>query len=107
MQILTTLNLFDNQIGNEGAQYFADVLQANKVRDILYLFITYLLHHSIQTLTTLNLPSNDISDEGVQHLAKMLQNNTVNKFYYCILLYFYHYCFFSRHLQRLIYIRTR
>jgi Ran GTPase-activating protein (RanGAP) involved in mRNA processing and transport len=84
------LNLFANQIGNEGVQYFADILQINKVRAILQSSTTYRhYYHSTQTLTAIHFPSNDISDNGVQHLARMLQNNTVSKLSFILLLYPY------------------
>ncbi|CAF4150431.1 unnamed protein product, partial [Adineta steineri] len=56
-QTLTTLNLYDSQIGDQGAQHLANALQINK------------------TLTTFNLYNNEIGDQGAQHLANALQIN--------------------------------
>ena len=43
IQILTTLNLQQNQIGDEGAQYLANTLQCNQVEEALSLFVIYWL----------------------------------------------------------------
>jgi Ran GTPase-activating protein (RanGAP) involved in mRNA processing and transport len=55
---LTTLDLYDNEIGDEGAKHLAQTLQINR------------------TLTTLHLYSNQIGAEGAEHLAEALQVNT-------------------------------
>ncbi|HBC71321.1 MAG TPA: hypothetical protein DCZ38_00870, partial [Coxiellaceae bacterium] len=55
---VTTLNLFSNDIGPEGAKALAGVLKENK------------------TLTTLNLGSNNIDSEGAKALAGVLKVNT-------------------------------
>jgi Ran GTPase-activating protein (RanGAP) involved in mRNA processing and transport len=36
MQTLTTLDLKDNGVGAEGAQYLAQALHSNKVRELLF-----------------------------------------------------------------------
>ena len=54
---VTTLNLFSNDIGPEGAKALAGVLKENK------------------TLTTLNLGSNNIDSEGAKALAAALEVN--------------------------------
>jgi hypothetical protein len=36
IQTLRTLILIDNKIGNEGAQYLANALQINRVRQFFY-----------------------------------------------------------------------
>jgi hypothetical protein len=41
IQTLTTINLEDNNIGDEGAQHLAHGLHGNVVRDVLSLSITY------------------------------------------------------------------
>jgi len=40
IQTLTTLNLTFNRIGDEGAQFLANALQTNTVRELLYSSIT-------------------------------------------------------------------
>jgi hypothetical protein len=55
-QTLTTLDLYWNEIGDEGAQHLVDALQNNTV--ILFVFSSlsyHRLHFSTQILTTLNL----------------------------------------------------
>ena len=46
-QTLTTLILYLNQIGDQGAQYLADVLQINTVRQFFYLnrYLSMIIHH--------------------------------------------------------------
>ncbi|CAF1456464.1 unnamed protein product [Adineta steineri] len=58
-QTLTTLDLQNNQVGDEGAQDLANALQINK------------------TLTILDLGCNQIGAKGVKHLADALQINKV------------------------------
>ncbi|CAF1572133.1 unnamed protein product, partial [Adineta ricciae] len=58
IQTLTTLNLYYNKIGAEGAQHLANALRTNT------------------TLTTLDLSCNRIGAEGAQHLANALRTNT-------------------------------
>jgi hypothetical protein len=41
IQTLTTINLEDNNIGAEGAQYLAHSLQSNAVKDIPSVLVTY------------------------------------------------------------------
>jgi hypothetical protein len=41
IQTLTTINLEDNNIGVEGAQYLAHSLQSNAVKDIPSVLVTY------------------------------------------------------------------
>ena len=53
----TSLDLYDNNIGDEGATALAEALKENT------------------TLTTLNLASNKIGDEGATALAEALKEN--------------------------------
>jgi Ran GTPase-activating protein (RanGAP) involved in mRNA processing and transport len=86
-QTLQTLELFNNAIGPEGAQYLADALRNNTVSFISH-FPHFHLHFYTQTLTMLNLGINKIKAEGTQHLADALQTNTVNIFLSIFPLYF-------------------
>jgi len=69
------LNLYDNQVGSQGALHLANALQNNIVRAI------FSLHHSnvfVQSLEILNLYNNSISDEGTEYIANALQMNRVS-----------------------------
>ena len=80
-QTLTLLDLYGNQIGDQGAQHLTDTLRNNTVT--LFLSHSSSFHHIhffTQTLTTLDLGNNQIGDEGAQHLADALRNNTVTLF---------------------------
>jgi hypothetical protein len=73
---LTVLNLYWNDISDDGAKYFADALKQNTVIFCcLFLFCLYLFF--IQKLTTLYLSNNRIGDDGAQELAVALQQNQV------------------------------
>ncbi|KAL1495116.1 hypothetical protein AB1Y20_016983 [Prymnesium parvum] len=54
---LTSLNLGENEIGAEGAAHIAEALKTNA------------------TLTSLNLRGNDIGAEGAAHIAEALKTN--------------------------------
>ena len=70
-QTLTTLNLWNNQIGAVGAQHPADALRNNTVTRILSSSISYThVHFFTQTLTTLDLGGNQIGDKGAQDCVK-------------------------------------
>jgi Ran GTPase-activating protein (RanGAP) involved in mRNA processing and transport len=75
MQTLTTLLLWCNNIGNEGARYFANALKQNQVTTVTS--HTIIQSYFIQTLTILNLDRNEIGDQGAQHLADALKQNQV------------------------------
>ena len=47
MQALTTLNLPWNQIGAEGAQYLAEALRNNSVRDHHSFFFVFFIYSSL------------------------------------------------------------
>ena len=86
IQTLTTLNLYDNQIGAEGAQHLSDALLHNTVRQKHLFFLSLLLllsyptaFYFIQTLTTLDLSFNQIRAEGAKHLSDALLHNTVRQ----------------------------
>ncbi|CAF1029117.1 unnamed protein product [Rotaria sordida] len=87
---LKTLRLFSHQVtltdlyagglelGVNGVQHIATVLQQNIGRLIVHPSDVH-LHHSMQTLTTLNIEGNEIDDVGAQHLANaLLKNTTLN-----------------------------
>jgi len=77
--MLTTLNLEDNYIDDEGMPYLANAFKINAVKNI-YLFISFIfisLSLSNQTLTTLCLYHNKICLKGALILADALQHNTV------------------------------
>jgi hypothetical protein len=57
-------------------QYFANVLQQNKVVLPLLYFIIHVAF-LMQTLTRLDLSANKIDDRGVEYLANALQQNQV------------------------------
>ncbi len=76
-QALTTLNLYNNQIGPQGAQQLANALQRNQVKPLLFQVTLVFLQYFIQTLTTLSLEENQIGSQGAQHLANALQRNQV------------------------------
>jgi hypothetical protein len=81
-QTLTTLNLWGNKIGPQGAQHLANALQINKVTTTLLLFlllITSSFTLSTQTLTTLNLDSNQIGDDGRKRVMDIIRKNSIVK----------------------------
>ena len=80
IQTLTRVLLSENQIGDQGAQFIAQALLNNTVRQCrpLHLF------HSrrslfIQTLKELFLHQNQIGDKSAQSIAQALLNNTVRQ----------------------------
>jgi len=78
------LNLEFNTIGAKGAQYLAQALINNKVKNVFLLSAT--CHHDIllQTLVTLDLWRNKVGDKGSPYFAQALRKNTVGNviFYY-------------------------
>jgi hypothetical protein len=93
VQTLTTLSLWNNEIGDAGAQYLGEALRTNTVKEnhscwSLFILVCYFT----QTLTTLNLNGNQIGDGGVQYLGEALRTNRVRDkksawslFYSCLL----------------------
>lgn len=81
IQTLTTLHLGYNTIGFEGAQFLANALQNNRVRQDFYVFVILVLIIFLQTLTELILELDDIGNQGAQCLANALENNKVRPFY--------------------------
>ena len=78
-QTLTTLDLSENGIGDEGAQHLADGLRKNKVSMIGFRCVSYKrVEISTQTLMALYLQVNKIGEEGAQRLADVLRTNTVS-----------------------------
>ena len=85
-QTLTYVDLYANEIGDQGAEHLANALQQNKVTRFILLF--FLFNHSftiLQILITLNLEHDKIGDQGAEHLANALQQNKVTQF---VLLFF-------------------
>jgi len=76
-QTLTTLNLWDNGIGDQGAKYLSNALKQNTVGQNLILLSHPTIFDFIQTLTKLDLARNQIKDQGAQYLSEALLNNTV------------------------------
>ncbi|CAF3717566.1 unnamed protein product [Adineta steineri] len=83
---LTKLNLYENQIGDKGAQYLGEALQNNKVLTILNFssnrigdkgaqYLGEALHNN-KALTELELCENQIGDKGTQYLGEALKKNT-------------------------------
>ena len=90
IQILTHLNLRNNQIRDKGAQYLAEALQNNIVRLSHSPHWTHFLSFLfMQVLTDLVLFENQITDNGVQYLAEALQKNTVRLNHFAHFIYFY------------------
>ena len=76
--MLTLLDLSNNQIEDEGAQYLAEALQKNTVKlDHSSHFIHFQLSLFIQALIRLSLAFNQITVKAAQYLAQALQNNAV------------------------------
>ncbi|CAF1086309.1 unnamed protein product [Adineta steineri] len=83
----TTLNLYNDRIGNVGAQSLGDALPHNTALTTLHLGCNLIgnvgaqslgdgLRHNT-TLTTLDLRNNHIRDIGAQSLSVALRYNTV------------------------------
>lgn len=71
------LNLAENRIGDQGANYLADVLRHNTVKILQSCISSSCLFKRIQTLNKLNLHENRIGDQGIQYIADSLTHNTV------------------------------
>jgi Ran GTPase-activating protein (RanGAP) involved in mRNA processing and transport len=78
-QTLTTLNLWNNGIGDQGAKYLSNALKQNTVGQNLILLSLSdpTIFDFIQTLTKLDLARNQIKDQGAQYLSEALLNNKV------------------------------
>jgi len=76
------LNLYNNQIGSQGAKDLAKALEDNKVYFFVSSYLSHLNTFSLfsQKLTTLNLADNQIGDIGAEHIAHALRFNTVKTF---------------------------
>jgi hypothetical protein len=79
IQTLTTLNLYNNRIGVQGAQHLSDALRHNTVKQRVSSssFTHPTVSYFTQTLTTLGLNFNQIGVQGAQHLSDTLRQNTV------------------------------
>ena len=80
-QTLTTLHLWNNEIGEKGAQSIADALRTNTVS--FSLLLTHSPSHPhphhrrllTQTLTTLDLGDNQIGEKSSECIKKLVQRN--------------------------------
>ena len=89
IQSLESVNLYNHQIGHEGAIVLAQALQQNKVVEVLNLCNNNIGNEGAiafartlqtnQTLKELNLCSNNIGNEGVIALANVLKTNQTLK----------------------------
>ena len=88
MAVLTTLSLYQNQIGPEGAKAIADALKSgtavshlrldgNDIGDEGAIAIAEALQSGISVVTDLNLRYNQIGKEGAIAIAKALKSGTV------------------------------
>ena len=75
-QTLTELNLWQNEIGAEGARYLSDALRENRVSRI-FSFSTQKIQIDFftQTLNTLNLDDNEIGIELMSELNQLIERN--------------------------------
>lgn len=78
-QTLTRLELYQNQISDQGAQHLLDALKHNSVIPSLLDLShkSFIIHSVTQTVTSLDLHQNQIGNQGAQHLAAALKNNRV------------------------------
>ncbi len=72
------IDLSYNQIDDEGIQYLANVLQNNKVNNIIS-FVSILL--LLQTLIRFNLRHNQIGEQGAYYLRDAFRTNRVKSSY--------------------------
>ena len=99
IQTLTTLDLFNNSIGANGAGDLAEALRVNRVRWRLLCGLHTSSHEYPQTLTKwLDLYSNGIGGEGAGHLGEALKVNQVRYWLSCALHSRFHACWY-RHSQ--------
>ena len=76
--MLKTLQVSSNNIGNIGAQYFANALKNNTVNIIVFFIFIVLSFSDSKGLFQLTLSKNEITDEDAQSLADALQYNKVS-----------------------------
>ncbi|CAF3948574.1 unnamed protein product [Rotaria sp. Silwood1] len=85
IQALTTLDLYNNGLGDNGAKYLADALEYNttlvqlhvrwnQIGDVGAQYLANTLREN-KTLTTLNLRLNKITTTGAEHFRDTLQNS--------------------------------
>jgi len=77
--MLTAVDLGQNNIGNQGAQYLANALHQNEVTRLtsMYFLVNYSFMIFLQALVKLNLSSNEIGPQGAEYLANALKQNMV------------------------------
>ena len=77
MQTLTTLDLQDNNVGDDGGRHLIEALKVSQV--MWFPWSTLHLHalRPLQTLITLDLQRNDIGTDGARHVAETLKVNQV------------------------------
>ena len=66
-------------MNDKGAEYLIDALKVNRVRQHLFLSISYSFAPFWQTLTTLLFESGGISDKGAIYLADAMLINQVRR----------------------------
>ena len=76
-QRLTTVQLCNRKIGQQGGRHLATTLQCNKVTLTPLFLILHSTFFNEQSVTTLDLGLNQISDQGAQYLCYALQRNQV------------------------------
>lgn len=76
-QIITTLDIGNNGIGDDGIQHLITALNNNNVIFVSMTPLSMCLF-STQTLTTLNLSGNQIGITTGKYLAQTIGYNTVN-----------------------------
>ncbi|CAM4888264.1 unnamed protein product [Rotaria socialis] len=77
LSILTTLFIFCNEIGDQGAEYIANALTTKMGNTLIRASVFFAnIQLSQKTLTTLDLSSNKIEDHGAQCLGNALMINT-------------------------------
>ena len=74
------MNLSGNQIGPEGAQYLAQVLESNTVGISSLANLSY-SDDEMKTLKVLDLSNNRCGNMGARHMAHALRRNTVGRIF--------------------------
>ena len=81
-QTLTHLELYMNQIDNEGVLHLSRGLQNNEVEWIFFPYFQHILSYCwTQTLICLDLFRNRIGNSGVKHLSNLLRYNKVKEIF--------------------------
>ena len=75
-QTLRLIDLWNNQVQDEGVEHLTPALSKNKARFTSTLAL-YTIYRLRQTLTHLYLGKNEITDDGAKHMANALEKNEV------------------------------